>query len=981
MSKIFLTNIQMSTGTQIQGGILSGSRLGNGTDGAAGSGLVTVQNFTNANLPATSLSAGMIAYDSTNATLAVYSGSAWKPLATGTSSVASINGGGGALTLAGTNNQIAVSPTSNLSSGGTLTLSFPTNLTLPGLTTLTASTTSAAALNMPSGVAPTTPQAGDIWNESGVLKYKYGSTKTIATTDSTMTGAWAGTVISPAYGGTGVANNVNNTLTWAGSAASVRISLGGTTDITFPTSGTLAILGANTFTGAQTLKAGAATAGNAPLYFQSGTNLTTAVSGAMEFDGTNLYFTPASSRKTVAFTDSAMTSTHYVGTTAIALNRASASQSLTGITSIDGSAATLTTPRAIYGNNFDGSAAVTGIIASTYGGTGNGFTKFTGPTTSEKTFTLPNSSATLLYDGGALGTPSSGTLTYATGLPISTGVSGLGTGVATFLATPSSANLATVLTDETGYTSGAVAVFSISPSITTSIITASTSFDLINTGATTVNFAGAATTLNIGAASGTANFGGNVTVGGNLTVNGLLTSINSNTVTVDDKNIELASVATVTGLTATLSTGTAVVTVTSTAGLIPGQALSKTSGTGAFGPSAAILTVDSATQFTATFNHQTAGAITFSVGGATDDTANGAGITIKDASTGKTFNWVKTTTAFTSSENMDIASGKTYKIGGTDVFSSATTLATGVIYSSLTRVGLSSAGFVKTDASGNLSVDSATYLTSASSLNASNLSSGTISSTILGNSTLYVGTTSVALNRASASQALTGILSVAMPGSTSGTITLQPTAIAGTNTITLPATTGTVVTTGDTGTVTTTMIANGTILDADISSSAAIAYSKLSLAGSIMNADISGSAGIGITKLAAYTISGVSLGGTLGAITAGTGLSFGGSTYDGSAAKTLAYATGSTSQTGNTGVTDGGYYYGVQKQVATLANTASTWTVNHGITGGNAKYLTCQVYDSVTNAEVEVDIVRGTSSVTITAAANPTNNLVAVIIG
>lgn len=50
----------------------------------------------------------------------------------------------------------------------------------------------------------------------------------------------------------------------------------------------------------------------------------------------------------------------------------------------------------------------------------------------------------------ALGTPSSATLTNATGLPISTGVSGLGTGVATFLATPSSANLLAALTDETG---------------------------------------------------------------------------------------------------------------------------------------------------------------------------------------------------------------------------------------------------------------------------------------------------------------------------------------------------------------------------------------------------------------------------------------------------------------------------------------------------------------------------------------------------
>ena len=82
-----------------------------------------------------------------------------------------------------------------------------------------------------------------------------------------------------------------------------------------------------------------------------------------------------------------------------------------------GSAATLATPRAIYGNDFDGSAALTQVIASTYGGTGNGFTKFTGPTTAERTFTLPDASSTLLYSGGPLGTPSSGTLTNATGLP------------------------------------------------------------------------------------------------------------------------------------------------------------------------------------------------------------------------------------------------------------------------------------------------------------------------------------------------------------------------------------------------------------------------------------------------------------------------------------------------------------------------------------------------------------------------------------
>jgi hypothetical protein len=46
-------------------------------------------------------------------------------------------------------------------------------------------------------------------------------------------------------------------------------------------------------------------------------------------------------------------------------------------------------------------------------------------------------------------------------------------------------------------------------------------------------------------------------------------------------------------------------------------------------------------------------------------------------------------------------------------------------------------------------------------------------------------------------------------------------------TITFPDRTGTVITTGDTGTVTSTMIADGTIVNADINASAAIAYSKL----------------------------------------------------------------------------------------------------------------------------------------------------------
>jgi len=82
------------------------------------------------------------------------------------------------------------------------------------------------------------------------------------------------------------------------------------------------------------------------------------------------------------------------------------------------------------------------------------------------------SAGAFVVNGGALGTPSSGTLTNATGLPIATGVSGLGTNVASFLATPSSSNLAAAVTDETG--SGSL-VFATSPTLVTPVLGTPTS--------------------------------------------------------------------------------------------------------------------------------------------------------------------------------------------------------------------------------------------------------------------------------------------------------------------------------------------------------------------------------------------------------------------------------------------------------------------------------------------------------------------------
>ena len=206
-----------------------------------------------------------------------------------------------------------------------------------------------------------------------------------------------------------------------------------------------------------------------------------------------------------------------------------------------------------------------------------------------------------------------------------------------------------------------------SPAVTTSLTTGSASFDLINTTATTVNFAGAATTLSIGASTGTTTVNNDFVVTGNLTVNGTTTTMNSTTITVDDKNIELGSIAS-----------------------------------------------------------------------PTDTTANGGGITLRGTSD-KTFNWVSGTTAWTSSEHLNLLIGKAYYINGVSVLNN-TTLGSGITSSSLTSVGTLTTGVWNASAIQNIYLQNSTIsgVSLGQSLNALTIGTGLSGTTYNGSSAVTI---------------------------------------------------------------------------------------------------------------------------------------------------------------------------------------------------------------------------------------------------
>ena len=162
---------------------------------------------------------------------------------------------------------------------------------------------------------------------------------------------------------------------------------------------------------------------------------------------------------------------------------------------------------------------------------------------------------------------------------------------------------------------------------------------------------------------------GDFTVSGDLTVNGSTTTVNSTTLQVDDKNIELATIVATT-FTGDATAGSADITnVSDTTNLIPGVAISISSGGGTVTlPATTILSVSGTTvtlndAFTGTGSSS---GVTFSAGGPADTTADGGGITLK-GTTNKTISWVDSTDAWTFSEHINIADTKSYYMNGTAV--------------------------------------------------------------------------------------------------------------------------------------------------------------------------------------------------------------------------------------------------------------------------------------------------------------------------
>ena len=185
---------------------------------------------------------------------------------------------------------------------------------------------------------------------------------------------------------------------------------------------------------------------------------------------------------------------------------------------------------------------------------------------------------------------------------------------------------------------------------------------------------------------------GNIVIGGNLQVDGTTTTVNSTEITIDDTNITLGSIVGEDFVGNTVNNNFIITGLSNDdfAKVIDNMLVTGT-GVPANTYIVSHQTVNNVNQVTLSNNISgTQQNVTFSQPGPSTTYADGGGITLK-ATTDKTFNYDLSNFSWTSSENINVASGKDYQINGTSVLN-GTTLGAGVTGSSLTGVGTITSG-------------------------------------------------------------------------------------------------------------------------------------------------------------------------------------------------------------------------------------------------------------------------------------------------
>ena len=222
------------------------------------------------------------------------------------------------------------------------------------------------------------------------------STNTLDYAGSITSATWNGNAVAYNRGGTGQSSAfVAGGIVYGSTTSALAVTAIGTTGQVLTSAGTGTPTWTTPTTGTVT-----SVSGTSPVSVATGTT-TPAISLATAYGDTqNPYASKTANFVLAAPNGSAGAPTFRA---IVAADIPTLNQSTTG------SAATLTTTRSIHGGNFNGSADVTNIIASTYGGTGNGFTKFTGATTAEKTYTLPDATTTILTTNAAVTVGQGGT--------------------------------------------------------------------------------------------------------------------------------------------------------------------------------------------------------------------------------------------------------------------------------------------------------------------------------------------------------------------------------------------------------------------------------------------------------------------------------------------------------------------------------------------------------------------------------------------